>query len=97
MPSPGSCFVQVWDAPDFGGVTEYLNGPGGFVTLGELPRGQNWHDRIRSLKTGAAARVTIHNADTFTGRSMVLQPDTEQKRLPVDFDAEIKSLRIDCR
>jgi hypothetical protein len=97
MPSPEGCFVQVWDAPDFGGITEYLNGPAVFTTLRDLPRGQRWENRIRSLETGARARVTIYNGETFSGRSLVVQPDTQQKRLIVDFDGRIAALRIDCR
>lgn len=97
MPSPDGCFIQVWDAPRFAGITDYINGPRAFNQLRvDLPGDRVWANRIRSIKTGATTRVFVYAAEDFSGSSLRLQPDQEYPVLPEAIDGRIGSMRIDC-
>ena len=96
MPSPEGCFVQVWDAPSFGGVTDYINGPRIYTNLRDLPGARIWADRIRSLKTGVLARVIVYAGENFQGASLRLSSDREYPTLPLELSGHIASMRIDC-
>jgi hypothetical protein len=96
MPSPEGCFVQVWDAPRFTGITEYINGPRTYTNLRDLPGARIWANRIRSVKTGVAASATVYGDENFTGPSMRLMADREYAMFPKELSGEIESMRIDC-
>src|SRR5688500_6305537 len=70
MPSPDGCFVQVWEAPRFEGVADFINGPRGYSNLRDLPGGRVWHERIRSLKSGPVAAATAYADERFQGTSI---------------------------
>jgi hypothetical protein len=96
MPSPDGCFVQVWDAPHFMGITDYINGPRAYLTLRDLPGARVWTRRIHSLKTGVAARTTVYGAEDFSGPSLRLLPDREYRTLPESLSGRIASVNIQC-
>jgi hypothetical protein len=94
MPNPEGCFVQVWDGPQFTGVTDYINGPQAYSTLRDLPGARVWRNRIRSLKTGVRVRAIVYGEEHFTGPSQRLQSDTEYPMLALS--GRIASINIDC-
>jgi hypothetical protein len=96
MPNPDGCFVQVWDAPRFDGITDYINGPRTYTNLRDLPGGRLWNDRIRSAKVGPGAQAAAYTDENFQGRFFPLQRDAEHKDLPAYVSGQIESLRIDC-
>lgn len=96
MPNPEGCFVQVWDGPQFTGVTDYINGPQAYSTLRDLPGARVWRNRIRSLKTGVRVRAIVYGEEHFTGPSQRLQSDTEYPMLSVALSGRIASINIDC-
>jgi hypothetical protein len=96
MPSPDGCFVQVWDVASFAGVTDYINGPRAYTNLRDLPGARIWSERIRSLKTGVAARAFVYGGENFSGASLRLSPDRDYPTLPPELSGQIASMRIDC-
>lgn len=96
MPSPEGCFVQVWDVSSFGGVTDYINGPRAYTNLRDLPGARIWADRIRSMKTGAAARAIVYARENFQGASLRLSADAEYPTFPLELSGRIASMRIEC-
>ncbi len=97
MPSPEGCFVQVWDGPSYGGVTDYINGPRAYTNLRDLPGARIWADRIRSVKTGAAASAIVYARENLQGASLRLSADAEYPTLPLELSGRVASMRIDCR
>jgi hypothetical protein len=96
MPSPEGCFIQVWDLASFAGVTDYINGPRSYTNLRDLPGARIWADRIRSMKTGVAARAIVYAHENFTGTSLRLSPDHDYPTFPQALSGHIASMRIDC-
>ena len=96
MPSPDGCFIQVWDAPSHGGITDYINGPRAWTNLRDLPGGRVWRNRIRSMKTGVRTRVTVYADENFSGASMRLVADREYPVLVEGVSGRIASMTIDC-
>jgi hypothetical protein len=96
MPSPEGCFIQVWDAASFAGVTDYINGPRAYTNLRDLPGARIWADRIMSLRTGVAARAIVYAGENFSGASLRLSPDRDYATLPTELSGKIASVRIDC-
>ena len=96
MPSPDGCFVQVWDAPHFAGVADYINGPREYASLRDLPGGRRWSGRIRSLRVGPEALATAHADEHFRGTSVRLNRGSAYVELPTPIKGEIESLQIEC-
>ena len=94
-PDPNDCNVQVWDAPNHRGTTEFISGPVQLPRLGDLPGGRSWRDRIRSLRTGHRALVTVWTDEEYMGRRWQLA-QLDYEALPTPFDAQVKSLQILC-
>jgi hypothetical protein len=66
------------------------------MNLRDLPGARIWADRIRSVKTGVAARVVVYAREDFRGASLGLSPDRDYAMLPMQLSGHIASLRIDC-
>ena len=96
MPSPDGCFVQVWDAPQLTGITDYINGPRAYLNLRDLPGARVWGNRIQSMKTGVAARATVYGEEDFSGPSLRLRPDQEYRTLPEGLSGRVASINIQC-
>ena len=67
MPHPGGCYVLVYEQARFMGAREYINGPGKYATLADLPFRANWRRRIRSAQVGPAASVTLWEDEQLSG------------------------------
>jgi hypothetical protein len=96
MPNPEGCFIQVWDLPSFAGVTDYLNGPRSYTNLRDLPGARIWANRIRSVKTGVAARAIVYAHEDYLGMSLRLATDREYPTFPQELSGQIASIRIEC-
>jgi hypothetical protein len=98
-PNPNGCYVMMYERPEFQGVGDVLNGPGRWATLVGLSRTneENWRNRIRSLRTGDAADVTVYTTRDFTGESGRFQPGTDHARLNTTLSGRIESLQLACR
>ena len=94
-PDPGGCYAQVWDEPGYRGTVDFLNGPVRLFNLERLPGGRSWRNRIRSVRVGKTARVTVWTDEQFTGRQWQLVMDAYE-RLPDTFDRQVESLEISC-
>jgi hypothetical protein len=96
-PDPTGCFVQVYEKPEFAGAREFLNGPHKYATLGNLPGGVSWRNRIRSLRVGPAiTTVTLWTDEVFSGSAVRLGPDRPVPRLHDAFAGQVESLEIAC-
>jgi hypothetical protein len=87
----------VFDAPKFGGMHNFINGPSKHRSLANLPGGGNWDARIRSLKVGPGALVRAWAAEDFAGVSLRATPEQQQADLSDGFDRKIQSLQVECR
>lgn len=96
MPSPDGCFVHVWDATQFAGTSDFINGPRDYATLRDLPGGRLWRDRIRSATTGSVATVTLWMDENFQGPRLTLRSDTEYRQLPESVAGQTESMNIAC-
>ena len=96
MPNPEGCFVQVWDGPQLTGITDYINGPKAYLTLRDLPGARVWRNRIRSVKTGVAARATVYGEENFQGPTLRLLPDREYRTFAEGLSGRIASMNVEC-
>jgi hypothetical protein len=96
MPNPEGCFVQVWDAPQYGGVYDYINGPRVYTTLRQMPGGRQWNDRVRSLRVPRGAVGVAYTDENLQGTRMPLRGGQEYPTLPLGITGDIESLEINC-
>jgi hypothetical protein len=96
MPHPGGCYVLVFDHPQLTGAREFINGPEKYYTLRNLPFGDNWRKRIRSVAVGPGATATLWTDEGFEGASIRLRADLKYPTLAPAFDKEIESLVVAC-
>jgi hypothetical protein len=94
-PNPNGCYVQVWDAPNNAGLGDYINGPAKLVQLQDLPGQRSWRNKIRSLRVGPAASVTVWSDENFGGNSLRLV-EVEYMQLPDALSGKIESMQIAC-
>ena len=97
-PNPNGCYAIVYEQPSFGGTGDVLNGPAHLTSLAQVPgtNAGNWHKRIRSLRVGASATVTVYVEPAFKGRSQQFGPAKEHPRLDQRLSARIQSLDVAC-
>jgi hypothetical protein len=98
-PNPNGCFVFVYDRPNYEGARDVLNGPGRWQTLDGLAQTseQSWRNRIRSLRVGNAATLTVYSDGSFTGASERFGPETNHPILEPAFSGRIESLELTCQ
>jgi len=96
MPNPDGCFVQVWDAPNFSGAADFINGPRVYASLRDMPGSRRWDNRIRSIKVGPAASATLWADEQLQGTSVRLRTDSQYPRLTDVMDAQVESMQIEC-
>ena len=94
MPNPEGCFLQVWDGSQYGGVSDFINGPREYPNLREMPNNRTWRNRIASLRVGPQANATAFTDENFQGTRMTFEADTNHALLPENVSAQIESLRI---
>lgn len=97
MPNPDGCFVQIWDAPRFTGMQDFINGPRAYANLRDLPGGRLWNDRIRSAQVGPAATAMAWSDENFQGASLRLSANDEYPLLPQEFAGRIESMDVMCK
>ncbi len=95
-PDPNGCYVQVYEGDRFIGASDFINGPRRYATLGGLPNGANWSNRIRSVKVGPAATITVWTDAEFQGRSLHMAVDRAFSALIEGFVASIESMDVQC-
>jgi hypothetical protein len=66
-PNPNGCYVIVHDRVSFGGTGDVFNGPGRWPRLERLlqTNEESWRNRIRSLRVGRAATLTVYAEEDF--------------------------------
>ncbi len=89
--------MRVWDEPNFGGMSDYINGPRVYPNLRDMPGANLWHDRIESAKAGPTANVTVWSDENFRGKAMRLVSDAAYPYLPDALAAQIESAMVECR
>ena len=62
--------MQVWEQPFFVGSSDYVNGPCKYPTVRDMPGRRDWRNRIRSLKVGSSASVTVWSQENFSGSAL---------------------------
>jgi hypothetical protein len=97
-PNPSGCFVYVYDKPDFMGEKYVFNGPARFRTLNRTlsANGPGWDNRIRSLRLGETAVLTIFNEPSFAGRSTRFTAGSAHSQLETAFAGHIQSAVLEC-
>jgi hypothetical protein len=97
-PNPNGCYVYVYETAEFAGARYVLNGPARIRTLkrtlsaGEL----GWDNRIRSLRVGEAANITVYTETSFGGRSTSFSSGTAHPQLDPAFAGHIQSAVVEC-
>ncbi len=97
-PNPNGCYVMVFEQPEFSGSGDVLNGPGKWASLDGLRQTNHdgWRNRIRSLRTGHIATVTVYTDEGFNGESRRFGPDTSRAQVDASLSARIESLELTC-
>ena len=98
-PNPNGCYALIFDQPTFLGAGDVINGPVRWPTLTNIPETQQatWDDRIRSLRVGPAATLTVYTEREFKGQSREFAAGTEISQLDSAPSSSIKSLALVCR
>jgi hypothetical protein len=96
LPSPDGCFVQVWEQPFFVGSADYVNGPRKYPTVRDMPGRRDWRNRIRSLKVGSSASVTVWSQESFSGSALRATRNAAHPELPEGLTARIQSIVVEC-
>jgi hypothetical protein len=97
-PNPNGCYVYVYENAEFGGARYVLNGPARFRTLKRtLSEGElGWDNRIRSLRVGDTANLTVYTETSFAGRSQRFPAGTADRHLEPAFAGHIQSAILEC-
>jgi hypothetical protein len=96
MPSPDGCFVQVWNDAGFAGTSDFINGPIQYAQLSDLPHRRSWKDRISSLRLGPGASAVAWSGEQFSGQSLSLTTDGNERGTFAVLPLQIQSLDIRC-
>jgi hypothetical protein len=97
MPNPDGCYMQVWEAAEYRGTSDYINGPREYSTLRQMPNNRSWQHRIYSVRLGPTASVTVFTDEGFQGATLQFNPDSAHRQLPVNIAGEIESIRVVCK
>lgn len=98
-PNPNGCYLMLFAAPRFEGASDVINGPARLSALDRL-RDTNysqWANRIRSLRVGAIATVTLFSESRFRGLTNRLQAGSEHPEITASVSQDIESLEIRCQ
>jgi hypothetical protein len=97
-PNPNGCYAIIYERPDFSGAADMLNGPVRLATLERMPQTNypDWESRIRSLRVGRAATLTVYTESGFRGSNRQFTSDSELPRLDESVSGQIKSLQLVC-
>src|SRR5262245_10756126 len=97
-PNPNGCYVVVYERAQFEGAADLLNGPVSFATLKAVPQANhgNWHNRIRSVRVGPAATVTMYRGASFSDHSARFRASTEHPAIDDNLAGHVQSLVLVC-
>jgi hypothetical protein len=97
-PNPNGCYVTVFDRVGFRGIGDVWNGPGRWASLEDFrqTRRDGWRNRIRSLRVGHTATVTVFTDVDFRGESRQFPAGSEHAQLDATISARVESLEISC-
>jgi hypothetical protein len=97
-PNPNGCYVMVFEGRGFESYADVLNGPNRWSSLDQLKETNHprWSDRIRSLRVGSTATVTVFTESGFRGSAERYQPESEHADLTPEISANIESVEIVC-
>jgi len=97
-PNPSGCFVYVYEKADYLGEKTVLNGPARFRTLNRSlsASGPGWDNRIRSVKLGETAILTVFNEPSFGGRSARFASGSVHSQLDPALAGHIQSAVLEC-
>jgi hypothetical protein len=97
-PNPNGCYVMLFQERGFQSDADVLNGPGRWATLDELPETNHmrWANRIRSLRAGGKAAVTVYADPHFRGYVQQLHTGAESPDVGPELADNIESLEIAC-
>ena len=89
---------MVFDQSNYRGTGDLLDGPGRWATLDALrdTRQDSWRNRIRSLRTGQTATLTVYTDENFKGDVHRYAPQTSLPQLDASISARIESLELNC-
>jgi hypothetical protein len=96
MPNPEGCFVHVWDAVNFAGTYDFINGPRRYESLRDIGGAGPWRNRIRSVETGPTATVTLWSDENARGEMLRMPPGSRQPTLPAALAGRIESMVVEC-
>ncbi|HET7061180.1 MAG TPA: beta/gamma crystallin domain-containing protein [Nitrosospira sp.] len=91
------CWVKMYDKKNYEGDSLMLTGPINMpVMVG--PFGFNWENKVRSLKTGPKANLTIYDNRNFRDQDKFIQaqsnvPDLSKK---MGFFDDFRSMMLSC-
>lgn len=91
------CWVKFFDKKDFQGDSLLLSGP---INLPRMtgPFGYDWEDKVRSLKTGPKANLTIYDNRDYRDQNKFIGPN---KNVPdisekMGFFENFRSMMLSC-
>jgi hypothetical protein len=98
-PNPNGCYALIFDQPAFRGTGDVINGPARWSILTGIPEAQQatWDDRIRSLRIGAAAILTVYAEREFKGKAREFTAGTALPQMDSALSSTIKSLALVCQ
>lgn len=91
------CWVKMYDKKNYEGDSFMLTGP---INMARMigPFGFNWENKVRSLKTGPKANLTIYDNRDFRDEDKFIQaqsnvPDMSKK---MGFFDDFRSMMLSC-
>jgi hypothetical protein len=91
------CWVKLFDKKDFEGDSLLLTGPVNFPRM-TGPFGYDWENKVRSLKTGPKANLTIYDNRNYRDQDKFIDankniPDLSEK---MGFFDNFRSMMLSC-
>jgi hypothetical protein len=95
-PNPNGCYVEVFPREQFAGARDFINGPGRYARISDLPQGTARQGGIRSARTGPGAIATVWSDESYRGSLLRLGPDQQSPRLLDALGGKGLSIQIAC-
>ena len=61
-----------------------------------MPGRRDWRNRIRSLKVGSSASVTVWSQENFSGIALHATRNAAHAELPDGLTARVQSIVVEC-
>jgi hypothetical protein len=91
------CWVKFFDKKDFEGDSLLLSGPVNLPTM-TGPFGYDWEDKVRSLKIGPKANLTIYDNRNYRDQDKFIGPNKNVPDLSekMGFFENFRSMMLSC-